>query len=238
MSRLDRDIIRDIQKKVKGSKKSAEKWYEEHEAELQKRMEENSEIDDSFGTIKAKRRFTNVLWLVGTGIILVGIVVTTAVLLINNNRSQTQPQIPDLTFGEEDVAVSVMSDEEIFALVAQVPQFTKFNIARGDKTTYRGDGSLVMHTIRGEYETPDDFYLIEARVLYNDNFAFLSRPEYDYLEETRQFGDITVNYQLIMKNSDDIYIYYAVSESGAGTVYWRIESYEGLFDEWLEDTFA
>ena len=64
------------------------------------------------------------------------------------------------------------------------------------------------------------------------------RPEYDYLEETRQFGDITVNYQLIMKNSDDVYIYYAVSESGAGTVYWRIESYEGLFDEWLEYTFA
>lgn len=238
MSRLDRDIKCDIQKKVKDSKKPAEKWYAEHEAELQKRLEENSEIDDSFGMVKAKRRLPNVFWLVGAGIILLVIVVTTAILLINNNKSQTQPHIPDLTFGEEDVAVSVMSNDEIAALVAQVPQFTKFSIARGDKTTYKEDGSLVMHTIRGEYETPNDFYLIEARVLYNDNFAFLSRQEYDYLEETRQFGDITVNYQMMMENSDNIYIYYVLSESDVGAVYWRIESYEGLFDEWLEYTFA
>lgn len=238
MSRLERNIKRDIQKKVKGSKKAAEKWYAEHEAELQRRMEISSEFDDSFGAVKAKRRIPIVLWSAAAGIVLAAVILTTVILLLNNNTSQTQPGIPDLTFGEEDVAVSAMSDDELAALVAEIPQFTRFKIARGDKTTYKEDNSLVMQTIRGEYETPDDFYLITARVLYNENFVFLSRPAYDELEETRQFGDVTVNYGLITKSSDDIYLYYALSESDAGTVYWRIESYEGLFDEWLEDTFA
>lgn len=238
MSRLDRKIRQDIQRKVRGSKKSAEKWYEEHEAELKSRVEESSEADDSFGMVRAKRRLPNALLLVGAGIILVVMLATIAILLVNNNTSKTHPPASDLTFGEEMVSVSEMSAEEIDALVVQVPQFTKFSIARGDKTTHKEDGSLVMHSLRGEYETPNDFYLITARVLYNDNFAFLSRLEYDYLEESRQFGDITVKYQLMKKDSDNIYLYYALSESDAGTVYWRIESHEGRFQEWLEYTFA
>ena len=239
MNRLNRNIRRDIQKKVKGSKKPAEKWYAEHETELKNLMEGNMEIEESFETIKAKRRVPNILWLIGAVIILVAIVMTTAILLSNNNHgTQIQPQIPDLTFGEDAVSVSDMSDEEIATLVELVPQFSKFNIVSGAKTTNNEGGSLVMYTLRGEYETPDDFYLIEARVLYDNNFAFLSRLDYENLQEIKQFGDTTVNYQLMMKTNDDIYLYYALSESDVGKVYWRIESFEGLFDEWLEETFS
>ena len=225
---------RKLRKKVSQFQKPYGVWRKEHEEKLERAVK----AEEHDGAVKAKRRIPNVLWSAAAGIVLAAVILTTVILLLNNNTSQTQPGIPDLTFGEEDVAVSAMSDDELAALVAEVPQFTRFKIARGDKTTYKEDNSLVMQTIRGEYETPDDFYLITARVLYNENFVFLSRPAYDELEETRQFGDVTVNYGLITKSSDDIYLYYALSESDAGTVYWRIESYEGLFDEWLEDTFA
>ena len=235
-------LEREIRKRMKQSAEPYEVWAQKHSDELAKiAAKQESQTVDVGGVAKAKRRVPVFVWLIGAGIVLLTLVLTVSILL-SRNASQTQipsqPQIPDLTFGEDAVSVSDMSDEEIATLVELVPQFSKFNIVSGAKTTNNEGGSLVMYTLRGEYETPDDFYLIEARVLYDNNFAFLSRLDYENLQEIKQFGDTTVNYQLMMKTNDDIYLYYALSESDVGKVYWRIESFEGLFDEWLEETFS
>ena len=131
-----------------------------------------------------------------------------------------------------------MTEDEISAIKEEVPQFSNFLITEATKSTHLEDGSLVMYTIRGELETEDDFYLIEARILYNDNFVFLGRTNYRDFEMTQTIGVTKVSSKYVGKDSDDIYQYLLLSENGNTTVYWSLDSYEGLFDEWLEITFA
>ena len=66
MSRIDRDIKRDIQRKVKESKKPVEEWRTEHAEEIRsvigKNMRKNMSEDTNVGMIKAKRRYSNYIW--------------------------------------------------------------------------------------------------------------------------------------------------------------------------------
>ena len=233
-------LEREIRKRMKQSAEPYEVWAQKHSDELAKiAAKQEPQSANVGGAVKAKRRVPNILWLIGAVIILVAIVMTTAILLSNNNHgTKTQPQIPDLSFGDDFVNVSYMTEDEISAIKEEVPQFSNFLITEATKSTHLEDGSLVMYTIRGELETEDDFYLIEARILYNDNFVFLGRTNYRDFEMTQTIGDTKVSSKYVGKDSDDIYQYLLLSENGNTTVYWSLDSYEGLFDEWLEITFA
>lgn len=235
-------LEREIRKRMKQSAEPYEVWAQKHSDELAKiAAKQESQTVDVGGTVKAKRRIPNFAWLIGAGIVLLTLILTISILL-SRNASQTQipsqPQIPDLSFGDDFVNVSYMTEDEISAIKEEVPQFSNFLITEATKSTHLEDGSLVMYTIRGELETEDDFYLIEARILYNDNFVFLGRTNYRDFEMTQTIGDTKVSSKYVGKDSDDIYQYLLLSENGNTTVYWSLDSYEGLFDEWLEITFA
>ena len=235
-------LEREIRKRMKQSAEPYEVWAQKHSDELAKiAAKQESRSVDVGGAAKAKRRVPVFVWLIGAGIVLLTLVLTVSILL-SRNASQTQipsqPQIPDLSFGDDFVNVSYMTEDEISAIKEEVPQFSNFLITEATKSTHLEDGSLVMYTIRGELETEDDFYLIEARILYNDNFVFLGRTNYRDFEMTQTIGDTKVSSKYVGKDSDDIYQYLLLSENGNTTVYWSLDSYEGLFDEWLEITFA
>lgn len=229
-------LEREIRKRMKQSAEPYEVWAQKHSDELAEiAAKQESQTVDVGGAVKAKRRIPNFAWLIGAGIVLLTLVLTVSILL---SRNASQTQIPDLSFGDDFVNVSYMTEDEISAIKEEVPQFSNFLITEATKSTHLEDGTLVMYTIRGELETEDDFYLIEARILYNDNFVFLGRTNYRDFEMTQTIGDTKVSSKYVGKDSDDIYQYLLLSENGNTTVYWSLDSYEGLFDEWLEITFA
>ena len=231
MGRLERDL----KKKVKNTKKDYSEWYSEHEQQILRRIEEtNSEVD--LGNIKAKRRVPVKVWIVGGAVILIAAIITMSGLL--NKTEDKVPEMPDFSFGAEDVSDEIMSYEEIDEIVISYPQLSKMSVVRGNKSIYLNDGSVVMDTINGEIETKDDFYMIEVRIAYTDNFVFFDKWEYEDLENQIVINETEIEYAA--KGTDDygMYLYYAVTQAEDATLYWKVSCIEGLFNEWLQIMFA
>lgn len=231
MGRLERDL----KKKVKNTKKDYSEWYSEHEQQILWRIEEtNSDVD--LGNIKAKRRVPVKVWIVVGAVILIAAIITMSVLL--NKTEDKVPEMPDFSFGAEDVSDEIMSYEEIDEIVISYPQLSKMSVVRGNKSIYLNDGSVVMDTINGEIETKDDFYMIEVRIAYTDNFVFFDKWEYEDLENQIVINETEIEYAA--KGTDDygMYLYYAVTQAEDATLYWKVICIEGLFNEWLQIMFA
>lgn len=234
MSRIDRDIKRDIQRKVKESKKPVEEWRTEHAEEIRSVIGKNISEDINVGMIKAKKRFFN--YILGTVGILFIIIAVVVALLINGQRS-IQPGLPDLTFGEESVEAIQMSDEELVEVKEQHPQLNLLENTDGAKFIYQMDNSVVMTLVNGELEIADDFYFVDARISYNDNFIFLDKWEYEELGSEVVVGSTVVRYEARGVDDFGLYLFFAVTETESETVYWRVSCMEGLFDEWLSIMF-
>lgn len=235
MSRIDRDIKRDIQRKVKESKKPVEEWRTEHAEEIRSVIGKNISEDINVGMIKAKKRFFN--YILGTVGILFIIIAVVVALLINGQQQSIQPGPPDLTFGEESVEAIQMSDGELMGVKEQHPQLNLLENTDGAKFIYQIDNSVVMTLVSGEMETADDFYFVDARISYNDNFIFLDRWEYEELESEVVIGSTVVRYEARGVDDFGLYLFFAVTETESETVYWRVSCMEGLFDEWLSIMF-
>lgn len=235
MSRIDRDIKRDIQRKVKESKKPVEEWRTEHAEEIRSVIGKNMSEDINVGMIKAKKRFFN--YILGTVGILFIIIAVVVALLINGQQQSIQPGLPDLTFGEESVEAIQMSDEELMGVKEQHPQLNLLENTDGAKFIYQMDNSVVMTLVSGELETADDFYFVDARISYNDNFIFLDKWEYEELGSEVVVGSTVVRYEARGLDDFGLYLFFAVTETESETVYWRVSCMEGLFDEWLSIMF-
>lgn len=235
MSRIDRDIKRDIQRKVKESKKPVEEWRTEHAEEIRSVIGKNMSEDTNVGMIKAKKRFFN--YILGTVGILFIIIAVVVALLINGQQQSIQPGLPDLTFGEESVEAIQMSDEELMEVKEQHYQLNLLENTDGAKFIYQMDNSVVMTLVNGELETADDFYFVDARISYNDNFIFLDKWEYEELESEVVIGSTVVRYEARGMDDFGLYLFFAVTETESETVYWRVSCMEGLFDEWLSIMF-
>lgn len=235
MSRIDRDIKRDIQRKVKESKKPVEEWRTEHAEEIRSVIGKNMSEDINVGMIKAKKRFFN--YILGTVGILFIIIAVVVALLINGQQQSIQPGLPDLTFGEESVEAIQMSDEELMGVKEQHPQLNLLENTDGAKFIYQMDNSVVMTLVNGELETADDFYFVDARISYNDNFIFLDKWEYEELGSEVVVGSTVVRYEARGVDDFGLYLFFAVTETESETVYWRVSCMEGLFDEWLSIMF-
>lgn len=235
MSRIDRDIKRDIQRKVKESKKPVEEWRTEHAEEIRSVIGKNMSEDINVGMIKAKKRFFN--YILGTVGILFIIIAVVVALLINGQQQSIQPGLPDLTFGEESVEAIQMSDEELMGVKEQHPQLNLLENTDGAKFIYQMDNSVVMTLVSGELETADDFYFVDARISYNDNFIFLDKWEYEELGSEVVVGSTVVRYEARGMDDFGLYLFFAVTETESETVYWRVSCMEGLFDEWLSIMF-
>ena len=235
MSRIDRDIKRDIQRKVKESKKPVEEWRTEHAEEIRSVIGKNMSEDINVGMIKAKKRFFN--YILGTVGILFIIIAVVVALLINGQQQSIQPGLPDLTFGEESVEAIQMSDEELMGVKEQHPQLNLLENTDGAKFISQMDNSVVMTLVNGELETADDFYFVDARISYNDNFIFLDKWEYEELGSEVVVGSTVVRYEARGVDDFGLYLFFAVTETESETVYWRVSCMEGLFDEWLSIMF-
>ena len=227
---------RDLKKKVKGTKKDYAEWYGEHEKEIMQCVEEaDSEVDQ--GNVKIKKRATGKIWIfVSAALLLITIIAVFGIMMDKNGNRV--PAIPNLTFGEENVKNEVMNDEDINEVVSQFPQITKLVVIDGISIVYIEDGSVVMNVINGELETPDDFYLVNAKISYTDNFAFFDKWEYEELENKKVINGTTVEYGA--KGTDDygMYQYCAFTRIGDVKLYWRVSCIEGLIDDWLQVMFS
>ena len=235
-------LEREIRKRMKQSAEPYEVWAQKHSDELAEiAAKQESQTVDVGGAVKAKRRIPNFAWLIGAGIVLLTLILTISILL-SRNASQTQipsqPQIPDLSFGDESVAAVPMTEEEADELIAQMKYLGDLENKHGTKFIHHEDNSIVMVLVSGELETANDFYLIEAKIVYNDNFIFLDKWEYDELKEEAVIGDTEVHYQAKGTDEFGLNIFLAVTQTDTEKVFWKISCIEGLFDEWLEETFS
>ena len=222
---------RDIQRKMKKSKKPFDEWYEEHEEAIQKAVESQS-LDENGDGVKLKRRIPNIAWIACAGIIMLIIAITVAVLLTRNGAEA------DFTFGEDSVQSFAMEEGELAEILDDIPQLNNLQQVTGTKSVYQQDQSIVMAMVSGEMETINDFYFVEAKIVYNDNFIFLDKWEYAELDEEETIGGTSISYKSYGTDEVGLYVYLAVTETESATVYWKVSCIEGLFNEWLENMFA
>lgn len=231
MGRLERDL----KKKIRNTKKDYSEWYSEHEQQILQGVAENESYVD-LGNVKAKKRIPVKVWILfGAALLLIAIITVSVVLSRYKNQS---PVIPDFTFGAESVSDELMNDKEVGEVVAMYPQLANMVIGRGYKSIYLKDNSVVMNTINGEIETNYDFYVIEVRIAYTDNFVFFDKWEFEDLKNQTIIDGTEIDYE--DKGTDDygMYLYYAVTQEKGATIYWKVSCIEGLFDEWMQITFG
>ena len=231
MGRLERDL----KKKVKNTKKDYSEWYIEHEQQILQRVDEsNSEID--LGCVKVKRRVPVKVFIFGGAVILLAAIIAMSVLL--SKTGSEVPEMPDFTFSEEEVTEVNMEDEELESVLNQYTYLSKLAAVTGRQLVYSKDNSVVMYNLNGELETTNDFYFVNVRVSYADNFIFVDKVEYEDLENQIVINETEIEYAA--KGTDDygMYLYYAVTQAEDATLYWKVICIEGLFNEWLQIMFA
>lgn len=225
---------RDIRKKIEESDKPFNEWFAERQDRLTD-FEPPEEPASDLGPVRVRRR--TFAWLTGAIAVLLVAFVVTAVFLFRG-QPQSQPQIPDLTFGEEGVYMNELSDEELQETIQRVPALASLSVTNQRKVLRYADQSLVMVVVKGEQMTDNDFYLVEAKVEYNENYIFLEKPQYDNLSTNIKIGKTNISYGLKGQSDYGLDEYYILSETDDATVYWKVSSVNGLLEEWLQLTFG
>ena len=225
---------RDIRKKIEESDQPFNEWFAERQDRLTD-FEPPEEPASDLGPVRVRRR--TFAWLTGAIAVLLVAFVVTAVFLFRG-QSQSQPQIPDLTFGEEGVYMNELSDEELQGAIQLVPSLKSVTITEKWAVRHNQDDSIVMATIVGEQETAEDYYFVNARIEYNKNYMFLEKSQYDNLENVEMFGATKVSYEVAGTDKYGFAEYRILSETDDATVYWNVSSVNGLLEEWLQLTFG
>ena len=225
---------RDIRKKIKESDQAFDKWFAEHRDRLTD-FEPPEEPASDLGPVKVRRR--TFAWLTGAIAVLLAAFIVTAVFLFCG-PPQSQPQIPDLTFGEEGIYMNELSEEELQQATQLVPSLKTVTVTEKWAVRHNQDDSIVMVTIVGEQETAEDYYFINARIVYNDAYNFSEKMYYEDLKNKTVIGITQVSYD---ENGADKYgfaEYRILSKTDDVTVYWTVSSVNGLLEEWLQLTFG
>ena len=225
---------RDIRKKIEESDQPFNEWFAERQDRLTD-FEPPEEPASDLGPVRVRRR--TFAWLTGAIAVLLVAFVVTAVFLFRG-QPQSQPQIPDLSFGEEGVYMEALTDEEFQQTLQQVPALSRLTVTEQRAVRHQQDDSIVMVIVMGEQETNDDYYFVEARIEYNENYMFLEKSQYDNLENVEMFGDIKVSYEVAGTDKYGFAEYRILSETDDATVYWTVSSVNGLLEEWLQLTFG
>lgn len=237
MGRFERKIRKKLQQDVP----PFDQWFEEHKDQLAK-FDHSQESAEDQGEVRAKRRVPTYAWIVGTAVLLLTALALMLAFLLPREQTQpqipSQPSIPDLTFGEEGVYLDTLSSEELDGIMLVVPSFSEMTITRQQKIIRREDNSIVMAVINGELATENDYYFIEAKFSYNNNYIFSEKLYYEELEHSINISGTQISYAV--KGTDDYGFteYRILSESDSATIYWTVSSVSGEIDEWLQMTFA
>lgn len=225
---------RDIRKKIEESDQPFNEWFAERQDRLTD-FEPPEEPASDLGPVKVRRR--TFAWLTGAIAVLLVAFVVTAVFLFRG-RSQSQPQIPDLSFGEEGVYMEVLTEDDYQQTIQRVPVLTKLTITEQWAIRHSVDHSIAMVNLVGEQMTETDFYFVNARIEYNENYNFSEKMYYQDLKNKTIIGNTQVSYD---ENGTDEYgltEYRILSETDDVTVYWKVSSVNDLLEEWLQLTFG
>lgn len=228
MGRLERKI----RKRLKQETQPFEAWCEAHKDRLS-RFEQPQESD--LGQVKAKRRSPAFVWLAcALALLFVALAVTLGLLL--NNRPQSP--VSDLTFGEEAVRTEELSETEFDSCLEILPPLANLEREGELKEVLLEDGSLVNVIVWGSMVTENDYYFIEARIVFNSNFIISNRDQYTGLENSIMIGETPVSYGVRGQDDYGFDQYRVVSKHGDVTAYWTVSSINGEFEEWLQLTFS
>ncbi len=237
MGRFERKIRKKLQQDVP----PFDQWFEEHKDQLAK-FDHSQESAEDQGEVRAKRRVPTYAWIVGAAVLLLTALALTLAFLLPREQTQpqipSQPSIPDLTFGDEGVYTTALSEDELQAAMQRMPTLTGFTVTGSQKALRQDDDSMVMVYISGEQLTDTDYYLIEAQIEYNENYIFSRKLQYENLEHTLTVGDTQISYELMGDAEAELKEFYVLSQNDNATIYWTVSCFGGEIDEWLQMTFA
>ena len=229
---------RSFRKKYKQDVPSYEAWRAENSHRFPQPAQSPEQIEN--GRVMAKRRFPAWGWGVLAGAaVLLALILTLVFSLRDRPSLPEQPgSIPDLTFGDRQVYSISMSEDDLIRCQDFIMSFADWSVTESTKMLRNDDDSLVLYIVRGELETEADYYFIEARLVFNENYVLSNKDQYENLEESVEIDGLQVHYELMETNQTPRYRYYVLSEYEDVTIYWTVSSINDHFDEWLQLTFA
>ena len=225
---------RDIRKKIEESDQPFNEWFAERQDRLTD-FEPPEEPASDLGPVRVRRR--TYAWLTGAIAVLLVAFVVTAVFLFRG-QPQSQPQIPDLSFGEEGVYMEDLSDEEYQEVLKTVPTLDDLLYPERRKICCIEDNSVAMVTLSGIQVMNNSLYSVEARISYNENYIFPEKMYYEGLDEERDVGNMHISYAESGVDSHHWTKYRILSENEDTTIYWIVSSSNGTIEEWLQLTFG
>lgn len=230
---------RAFRKKYRQEVPPYEVWRAENSHRFPQPAQSPEQIEN--GHVMAKRRFPAWGWGVLAGAAVLLALILTLVFLLRDRPSSLPEQpgsIPDLTFGIDEIYSVSMTDNEINGCREFIPYLEELLVQESTKVLRESDDSLVMYILRGELETEADYYFIEARLVFNENYVLSNKDQYEHLEESVEIDGLQIHYELMETNQTPRYRYYVLSEYEDVTIYWTVSSINDHFDEWLQLTFA
>lgn len=230
---------RAFRKKYRQEVPSYETWRAENRHRFPQPAQSPEQIEN--GRVMAKRRFPAWGWGVLAGAAVLLALILTLVFLLRDRPSSLPEQpgsIPDLTFGDMQVYSISMSEDDLIRCQDFIMSFADWSVTESTKMLRNDDDSLVLYIVRGELETEADYYFIEARLVFNENYVLSNKDQYENLDESIEINGLQIFYEMQETNQTPRYRYYVLSEYEDVTIYWTVSSINDHFDEWLQLTFA
>lgn len=230
---------RAFRKKYRQEVPPYETWRAENSHRFPQSAQSSEQIEN--GHVIAKRRFPAWGWGVLAGAAVLLALILTLVFLLRDRPSSLPEQpgsIPDLTFGDMQVYSISMSEDDLIRCQDFIMSFADWSVTESTKMLRNDDDSLVLYIVRGELETEADYYFIEARLVFNENYVLSNKDQYENLDESIEINGLQIFYEMQETNQTPRYRYYVLSEYEDVTIYWTVSSINDHFDEWLQLTFA
>ena len=231
---------RAFRKKYRQEVPPYEVWRAENSHRFPQPAQSPEQIEN--GHVMAKRRFPAWGWGVLAGAAVLLALILTLVFLLRDRPSSLPEQpgsIPDLTFGEDSIAMQELTEDVYEQCVEIVPSITEMTEIRlMMKAINIDNGSLVMAIINGDVETETDYFFVELRIVFNQNFIISDIGQYQKLDSSIAIGEMQIFYGVRGTDQYGFTEYNVLSEYEDVTIYWTVSSINDHFDEWLQLTFA
>ena len=199
MGRLERKI----KKQLKKDAEPFEVWQDRNQTRLngfEKQHNDCEQHNEGAVVVKEHRKWIPVF------AFLCGIIICLAILLpvlLNKNNGDF-----DMTFGDDRVYVSKVSDEDFQEVLDEYSFISKMQITLFDELRLRDDDSLVFTIIDGEIDTGDNYYLLKVQIEHNKNYEFGYKSVYRNLRNQTDVNGITVTYGQGINDPSDLFVYF------------------------------
>lgn len=209
MGRLERKI----KKQLKKDTEPFDVWQDRNQTRLNG-FEKQNNINEQHneGEVLVKERC---IWIPVLAF-LCGIIICVAIILpvlLNKNNGNF-----NMTFGDERVYVSKVSDEDLQEVLDEYPFISKLQLTLYDELRLYDDDSLVLTIIDGEIDTGDNYYLLKVQIEHNKNYEFGYKSVYRNLKNQTDVNGISVTYGQGLNDPSDLFVYFLRLEYPEGQV--------------------